>query len=235
MNSKEFLESIAPKIEPYFRRLEFQYKKSKGGFIKTFEEGWTLVSLPFYRHGNTDNFNVTFCVRHNLATEIFLKYIEINPSDHKTTTTFGVNLTSIINYGDHSFSYIGQDQLMIYIEERVVPFLVNDLPFMAQRYSKLINMYSLFTDVTEKYNRLIRDTYSNYIMALVVGWLIEPANLDKLVQFANSRYEKLKKKWPGHLDVELFERDFNNIVEDLRRANGDPQKTGNYWSVAKLK
>jgi hypothetical protein len=231
MNKKEFFEYVVPKVESYLTRLGFVYKKSRDGFIKLIEDGCITVPFSFYQYAGTDNFNVGFEVRKNSEQEIYVKYVKRNPVSHATSNTFGFYLVSLLNQKDNAFPFIGNKELDVLLKEKVVPFLEEMVPVFTEHYSKLSNIYALFTDATEKNNKYIQPTYSHYISALIMGWLLYPNDFDRVVNRCNELFLRLKERWPDHLHVQLYERDFNNIVEDLKRAKGNPKLVGNYWTI----
>jgi hypothetical protein len=88
MNKKGFFEYLVPKVEKLLNELGFIYRKSKDGFVKNIDDGWIRVYFSFYQFALTDNINVGFQVRKNTVEELFVKYVEVNPSNHKTIPTF---------------------------------------------------------------------------------------------------------------------------------------------------
>ena len=216
MNKKQFLEYIVPKVERYFNELEFVYKKSKDGFAKAIDDGWITVSFSFYQFAETDNINVGFELRKNSVEELFVKYIDINPSNHKTTPTVIFALTSLCRHPDNSFRFTDEIGLDEIISSKIIPFINNDLPIFVKKYSELKNIFKLYTDSGEENNDKILRSYNNYVHALIIGRLISPDDFEKVIAWCDSKLVQLKNNRPHSLDAELYDKDFNNIVADLK-------------------
>lgn len=231
MNKKDFLTFIVLKLEKYFNALGFVYKSSYSGFVKQINDGWFAVSFEFYKSAGLDNFIVGVEIRKNTVQDILFKYVDIKPADQKKFPTFSFTLHKLFKEKENAYRFETEQELGELLDKNVIPFLETQLPYFVEKYSELKNLYLLFSDVSEANNRLVWPTYVNYINMLIMGCLLNPQKVTQSVEYCNELFLKLKQKWPEQLDVELYERDFNSIVQDLIKANGSYEKTGEHWSI----
>ncbi|WDF76854.1 hypothetical protein PQ469_23505 [Mucilaginibacter sp. KACC 22773] len=216
MNKKDFLDYIIPKVEPYFLKYGFVYRKSKSGFVKKIDNGWVKIDFSFYDFAMTYNMNLGFELRKNKVQELFIRYVDINPSDGKNLPTIVFSLTGLVKNEFTSFRYTNEKELDSIIIGKIIPFLDVQLILLIERYNELKNIYQLFTDSNEYLNEQIAPNYDNYLTALIIGWLLFPDNFDDVVASIDDLFLKLKNKWPNSLSAEQYEDSFNKIVADLK-------------------
>jgi|GEM_PF-6413014 len=217
MNRIEFSNYISHKVPPYFEPLGFSYIKSKYAFLKKNKEGWIRISFGFYQFAETNNFNVSFEVRRNIVEEIVVKYVDINPSEHKNTSTVLFILSSLLGhkYKGGVFEFTTLEKLDEIIEKEVLPFFQIKLPMYSEQYVKLENIYRLYTDPKEENNKVMHFGFENCVRTLVIGHLLFPNNFNQVVEICESKMSKNKQKWPSSLDIELFDAKFYNIASSL--------------------
>ena len=218
MNKNEFADYLSLKVQLYLAPTGFSYVKSKHAFLKKNKDGWVRISFGFYQFADTNNFNISFEVRINAIEAMVVKYVDINPSDHKNMSTVKFILSTLLGYKykDGKFEFTTSEALDEIIEKEVVPFLQQKVPFYTGEYSKLENIYKLYTDPEEENYKLIHFGYNTCIRTLIIGNSLFPDGFDNVIKICESRMMALKQKWPGIYDMELFDTHFHKIALSLK-------------------
>lgn len=221
MNKIKFANYLSGKLNPYLEPLGFSFVKSKSAFLNNDKEGWVRFNLGFYQFAGTNNFDISFEVRKNNIEELLVKYVDINPSEHKKTSTVLFVFSSLLGhkYKDGKFEFNETNSLDEIVERDVMPFLQQKIPIYVDRYRNLKNIYELFTNPNEENNKFIHFGYENCIRALIIGYRLYPDDINKVVDDCESQMMKFRQKWPNSLDVELFDSNFKKVVSSLTLSN----------------
>lgn len=218
MNKKEYFEYIVPIVEPMLSKYGLTYKKSKDAFIKKIDDGWIKVSFVYYQFALTNNVNIGFEIRRNSVEEIYVHYIDMNPSGYKETSSIGFSLGHLLNIKDavKVFRFTTINELNEIIETFFIPFLEKTVPDFIERYSNLENIYLYLSKPDIKNPNQFYPLYSDLVRALIIYRLLNRSDFEATVIHFDQLLKKLKEQFPSSLDADLYDKYFNKLVDYLR-------------------
>jgi hypothetical protein len=220
MNKEQFFLYLVPRVQTTFNSLGFGFKKSKDGFLKDIDDGWLRVYFSYYKFAETDNINMGFEVRKNTVEQIYVKYVDINPSNHKTVPTVILPLTGICRHSDNYFAFTNEAELDDIMRFTICPFLETRLAYLAAKYSDLYNIFKLYRYDQEEYHYLIEPKVSNYVRTLILGRMVfSGEDFDKVVAWAQM---KIGEKMAKNVRRTVAEKDgqmLQKLVFDLMNSS----------------
>ncbi|MGG9964177.1 hypothetical protein [Ferruginibacter sp. SUN106] len=150
MNKKQYVEYMLPVIESILLAQGFIFKKSKDAFEKKTLNGWSKVNFYFHQFGFDNKINIDLVLRINAVQDIFVKYHDINPGNHKDTDSIGFVLTDLLKHDHNGFAFKTVGELDTILNEKFIPFLQHEVPVLCKKYNDMEGIFSYYYTPVKK-------------------------------------------------------------------------------------